>query len=226
MNPQLEKYFIPNEKASYKASNGKQHLVAAITYKGIKTERAEEAKKQSDLPAVSIEQTISYVNEFLDAIKGASTNRFKFNEIENEIELDDKIHKIVGNCIIVKDCEWKETKWNDPYDKKYDVIKDKFGLKNVWDLVWLKFSIKPNSNQRYLGVVALGNDINYSYSLSAGKLIKEVGHKWDESFVCIFPLTKEICRYKNRRQIETGVGNYLIDRSVPIIDFYSHNNFE
>lgn len=222
MNPQLEKYFIPNENASYIASNGKRYLVAAITYKGRKTERAKEAKKQSDRPTVSIEQTISYVNEFLDAIKGDSTNRFEIDEIE----LDDKIHKIVGNCIIVKDCEWKETIWNGPYDTKYDVIKDKFGLENVWDLVWLKFSIKPNSNQRYLGVVAVGNDINYSYSLSAGKLIKEVGHKWDESFVCIFPLTKEICSYKKRRQIETGVGNYLIDRSVPIIDFYSHNNFE
>lgn len=222
MNQRLEKYFTPNENASYIASNGKRYLVAAITYKGRKTERAKEAKKQIDRPAVSIEQTISYANEFLDAIKRNSPNKFEIDEIE----LDGKIHKIVGNCIIVKDCEWKETIWNGPYDTKYDVIKSKFGLENVWDLIWLKFSVNPNTNQKYLGVVALGNDINYSYDSSAGKLITEVGHEWDESFVCIFPLTEEILNCKNRRQIETGIGNYLIAQNVPIIDFYSHNNFE
>ncbi|MDV4151424.1 hypothetical protein R0131_11280 [Clostridium sp. AL.422] len=34
-----------------------------------------------------------------------------------------------------------------------------------------------------------------------------------------------IFKIKKRKEIETAVGNYLIDKGVPIIDYYSHNNF-
>lgn len=40
-----------------------------------------------------------------------------------------------------------------------------------------------------------------------------------------FPITQELLSVKNRKEIETGIGNYLEDRGVPIIDYYSHNNF-
>ncbi len=221
MREELEKYFIPNEEASYVNSNGERLLVAAISYRGKKTKRAQMAHVQSQLPAVSVEQIISHVNEFLDGLKDDVEKEISFSEIE----LDECKHKVTGNCIIVKGCNWQETIWNGPYDKKYDVIKEKFRLNNVWDIVWLKFSKVPNSPENYLGVVALGNDINYSYDLSAGKLLKEVGQEWDTSFVCIFPLTENLLKHKKRREIETGIGQYLIDKKVPIIDYYSHNNF-
>lgn len=220
MKKEFNKYFIPNDEASWVNTDGERRLVAAISYRGKKTKRNKMAHDQSALPTVPVEQIISYVNELLDALKDGER---EFNL--TEIELDGINHKVIGNCIIVENCKWKETIWNGTYDKKYDVIKEKFDLNSVWDIVWLKFSRVPNSDERYLGVVALGNDINFSYDSSAGKLLTEVGQEWDESFVCIFPLTKKILKYKKRREIETGVGNYLVDKGVPIIDYYSHNNF-
>ena len=222
MKREFDKYFIPNEEASWVNSDGERRLVAAISFRGKKTKRNIKAHEQSILPTVPVEQVISYVNELFDALKDNDEKEIDFSEIE----LDGIKHKIIGNCIIVEECKWQKTIWNGPYDKKYDVIKEQFCLKNVWDIIWLKFSRVPNSDERYLGVVALGNDINFSYDLSAGELLTEVGHIWDESFVCIFPLTNNVLQHKDRREIETGVGNYLIEKKVPIIDFYSHNNFD
>jgi predicted lipase len=75
----------------------------------------------------------------------------------------------------------------------------------------------------YLGVVAGSFDINFSYEKTAGRLVNSVGKVWDETFVLIFPLTKDILNGRKKTDIETAVGNYLIDKGVPIIDFYSHN---
>ena len=50
--------------------------------------------------------------------------------------------------------------WNgktyDRYDKKYDVIKEKFDLERVSDVLWLKFTDKG-----HLAVVAKSCDINW-----------------------------------------------------------------
>lgn len=221
MNKKLEKYFIPNKEASYVKKDGKRCLVAPISYKGKKTKRAMMAHIQRDLRPVSVDKTIAYVNSFLDELKTNSDKKYTFDKIE----LDGIEHTIIDNCIIVKGCKWDETIWKKSYDVKYDIIKKKFDLQNVWDIIWLKFAIDPDSQEKYLGVVALGNDISFSYKLSSGKLLIEVGQKWDESFVCIFPLTKDILNQNSRKSIETGIGNYLIENKVPIIDYYSHNNF-
>ncbi|MDD6299689.1 hypothetical protein [Hornefia butyriciproducens] len=211
----FDKYFIPNEEASFINNNGHRQLVAAISYRGKPTVRNIKAHKQSKLPTVSIDLIIQYINEFIDGITGSEHSSI------SKIELDGKKHKILGNCIIVEDCKWEKT-----YDKKYDVIKDVYDLQSIGDIVWIKFSKEPKTKDRYLGVVALSNDINFSLNVSSGKLITEVGHIWDESLVCIIPLTKEILSRKTRREMETGIGNYLEQsKHVPIIDYYSHNNF-
>lgn len=216
----FEKYFIPNKEASFINSNGDRQLVAAISYRGQKTVRNSKAHEQCMLPAISIELILQYINEFIDGITGREHNS------TSEIELDGKRHRILGNCLIVEGCKWKETVWGKPYDKKYDVIKEYYDLQNVTDIVWLKFSKEPKTNDRYLGVVALSNDINFSLNVSSGKLITEVGHIWDDSIVCIIPLTQEILAKRTRKEMETGIGNYLImSKHVPIIDYYSHNNF-
>ena len=144
----------------------------------------------------------------------------------NRIELDGIEHEVINNGIIVKSCNWKEPKWGGKrytfYDSKYDVIKKVFDLNYANDIIWLKFS-----SDGYLGVVADSFDINFKYDNSSGKLLKQLTpeKKWDENFVYIFPLTKELLKIKKRKEIETAVGNYLIDKGVPIIDYYSHNNF-
>lgn len=59
--------------------------------------------------------------------------------------------------------------------------------------------------------------------ISSSVLVEEAGEAWNKSFVMIFPMTPEILGNRTVDDLELGIGNYLIDRKVPIIDFYSHN---
>lgn len=104
-------------------------------------------------------------------------------------------------------------------DKKYTAIQKQYNLNFQKDLVWLKFT-----TDGYVGVVGDSSDINHSYTNTAGRLLKIVSKAWDPSNVFIFPITSEMLKYKTRKEIETGIGQYLISKGVPIIDFYSHNN--
>ena len=79
------------------------------------------------------------------------------------------------------------------------------------------------TDKGHLGVVAKSFDINFENDNTSGKLINEVGEKWDDSFVFIFPLAKEILNVYKKDDIERAIGNYLISKGIPIIDFYSHN---
>ena len=99
----------------------------------------------------------------------------------------------------------------------YTRIKNDYGLDDKKDIVWMKFT-KDN----YLGVVAVGNDINFNRGNSSGKILTALGKEWDESFLLLFPL-KNIPNDLNIHLIESGIGNYLISKNVPILDYYSHN---
>lgn len=66
----------------------------------------------------------------------------------------------VDNGILVRDNNWSSSHWNgktyDRYDKKYDVIKEKFDLERVSDVLWLKFTDKDNKD---------GNDVTDTKSM-------------------------------------------------------------
>ena len=38
----------------------------------------------------------------------------------------------------------------------------------------------------------------------------------------IFPMTSEILSNRSVGELELGIGNYLIDKGIPILDYYSH----
>lgn len=119
-------------------------------------------------------------------------------------------------------------------DKKfYEDISTKYNLKDMRDLVWMKFT-----KDGHLGVVAQGADINFqipdseeSFMVkkskhkwkynSSGILVKQLKTNWNTSFVLIFPLTN-IPKNYTRQEIECGIGNYIIEKGIPILDFYSH----
>lgn len=130
-----------------------------------------------------------------------------------------------------------------PSEVDYILLK-KFELDNEKDIVWIKLT-----EDGYIGVVAVSNDINFDippdasvydnkilkyneykkkdelvwqYN-SSGILVHKLKKKWNESLVLVFPL-KELrknCKY-SRHEIEMAIGNYLIEQQVPIIDYYSH----
>lgn len=167
------------------------------------TYRLDKAKEQASLPPVDVNVIVSYVNEFLEAIG--------MNEVEEPIMY-----------------------LSEPENIDYEKIQNDYRLADQRDIVWMKFT-----EDGYLGVVATSNDINFDIPSSgsdyhkkkynkwdyntAGILVHQLGKKWDESFVLVFPLSgiPDGC---TRGSLERAIGNYLIiEHKVPIIDFYSHN---
>ena len=73
-------------------------------------------------------------------------------------------------------------------------------------------------------VIYFFTDYDKNYT-TAGRINKSLGLEWDDSEVLIFPLNipSKIQGVLNRSDIESGIGNYLISKGVPILDFYSHN---
>lgn len=225
----LEKYFQKNKDAFYTNYKGEEKFRGVHKYYG-DTLRNDEASKQSKLPPTQICNVFSYVNEFIELLRTANGHYEKNVRFEPFV-LDNTIHTIMDNGILtmglkwdapIYDCKKKEyVEW----DYKYDVIKNKFNLGKPSDIVWIKFTTKG-----HVGVVAKSFDINFDRKTSDGQpisstvLVEEVEEAWDKSFVMIFPMTSEILGNRSVGDLELGIGNYLIDKKVPIIDFYSHNN--
>lgn len=216
----LQRYFHKDENAFYEKDNGDMGR-RSIHNRYDKT-RVNKAKEQSQLEPVAVSKVLAYVNEFLNFIK-LNNGTSKTIRV-GTIELDNAIHPILDNGIIAVGCNWtvpvyderskKYVKW----DSKYNVIKEMFSLADVRNIIWIKFT----ANGR-VGVVAQSFDINFDYDTTSGELVRKWDDGWDTSFVLIFPLTQDILKQYFRGDIETAIGNYLIEKNVPIIDYYSHN---
>jgi len=116
-------------------------------------------------------------------------------------------------CVIEVNLEEK------PINKKfYSELKDSYNLNDEKDIIWMKFTKKG-----YLGVVATSNDINFSTENTSGKIITMLEQEWDELYVVIIPLNFNNVDNLNRQRVESGLGNYLISKGVPILDYFSHN---
>lgn len=164
--------------------------------------RFDKAEEQAKLEAKKIQDIIDYTNEFLGLVG-----------------MNSAINPIIERKSFEKNL--------------YKEIKEKNNLKDKRDIVWMKFT-----EDGYLGVVATGNDINFQvpndlsdykekiskkkwkYNTS-GIIIHHLKKQWDESFVLIFPL-QNIPEKLKRGDIERRIGNYLIKKEVPILDFFSH----
>lgn len=99
----------------------------------------------------------------------------------------------------------------------YNDIKNKCDLNNKTHLIWMKFL-----QNGMLGVVAASNDINFNYNNTSGIILSKVNgsYKWNDSFVLLFPLSNITDGL--RKDLECAIGNYLISKGVPILDYYSH----
>lgn len=163
--------------------------------------RFNKAKEEAKKAVVPIEQIISHVNEFLDEIGVMPVDSPKM----------------------------------DPNEIDYARLKCDYQLEDERDLIWMKVTADG-----FLGVVAQSNDINFDIPQNAedynkrgkggrsweyntsGIIVHKLGKEWNRNFVLVFPLKINDKKY-NRHEIETAVGNYLIDKNVPILDYYSHN---
>lgn len=235
MNITIGKYFEKDKNGYYFNENKKEWLLKGVRCPNDRT-RNDKAAEQAALDPVPLGMVYFYINAFLRLIK--EDNGYKDENIKlDSIKLDGTDHVIVDNGITIRDNNnwllphWDETKKiYDIYDPKYDVIKSYFALERVSDLLWFKFTDKG-----HLAVVASSCDINWKDDTSCGFLVNEIGEKLDSSFAFVFPLTPQMFRTKAETNIlfrkytvsdiELAVGNYLIDKGVPIIDYYSHMGY-
>ena len=177
-----------------------------------------------------------------NTVHNGSTTRFRRAEEQAKIlpvdvdEITEVIYKEFSE-FIAKPIKYKITEsqieTNGVVTIDYKCLKDKYRLADERDIVWMKFT-KDN----YLGVVADSNDINFDipndrnmydekrenglwkYN-SSGILIHYLGKEWDSSFVLICPIIK-FPEGKNRHFIEKSIGDFLIEKNIPILDYYSH----
>lgn len=228
----IEKYLKIELAGFYQDKINGGYRLKGLGYAKDRT-REEKAMEQAELAPTSFSDVYAYINEFLDLLR--LTNGFdKKRIVLDTIHLGNKEHLIIDNGIIIRnELHWDQPRWNqqkityDRYDSKYDVIQAKFDLERVSDLLWFTFTDKG-----HLAVVAKSCDINWDYGKTCGQLVDSVGEKFDNRFVFVFPLTKEMIRTKadphskyrkyTTGDLECAVGNYLIEKGVPIIDYYSH----
>lgn len=221
MNNNINKYFIKDPETPLPVKDNDSNRWKKL--KDNSRKRGNKALQQVDEPPVPISRVLFYVNELLEYIKFDNAVKQKTIQIK-QIELDNTKQLIIDNGIIAVNCQWIDSSYDQKagkytyYDSKYDIIKTEFDLSYPNDIIWLTFT-----TDGYLGVVATSFDINFSYESTAGRLVNSVEKVWDETFVLIFPLTKDILNGRKKTDIETAIGNYLIEKGVPIIDFYSHN---
>jgi len=229
----ISRMITPDTDAFYDAGDGKKRMRSVRGYYG-DTLRNDKAKEQAELPASSISEVFSYVNEFIEMLrKEALGDSCEKIVCCKNFALGRGVQALrIDNGLIVTGNAWIPSKYGQKrHDHKYDVIAEEFGLSHYWDVVWIKFT-----STGHVRVVGKGTDIGGKQNekgedLSSVLLTKEVDQQLDESFVLIFPLTPDILNapqvknYQDRTgMVECGIGNYLISKGVPIIDYYSHNN--
>lgn len=206
MSELLGKYNFVDERAHYVAADGKKYAQSVHGNSYIRANMAIEQAKKDPVP---VEEIVRLVTGFLKDI-GIKT-------------ADDPVV-------------------HDPLKIDYKKIKETYGLADERDIVWMKFT-----EDGYLGVVAVSSDINFFYPFSAsdydlkyaafdkyqnryvnrwvfntsGIIIHKLNKKWDESFVLVFPLNGIPEGYE-RGDIECAVGNFLIEKGVPVLDYFSH----
>ena len=233
----IEEYLKIELAGFYLDSKKGEYRLKGLRYDKDRT-REKKAKEQAKLVPTSFSDIYAYINEFLDLLRltnGFDKKRIVLDTIHfgNKEHGNNKEHLIIDNGIIIRNEFWEPPRWNhqkgtyDSYDSKYEYIKAKFDLERVSDLLWFKFT-----DTRHLAVVAKSCDINWDYGNTCGQLVDYVGKKFDNSFIFVFPLTKEMIRTKadphskyrkyTTGDLECAVGNYLIEKGVPIIDYYSH----
>lgn len=161
---------------------------------------------------------------------------FRFNKAKSQAELKpesvERIIELTKYFLKRLNLESESHICIDLKDVDYSKIKLDYELHDARDIVWMKFT-----EDGYLGVVAMSNDINYDIPEqdefqdlttlkkkrnSSGIIIQKLNKKWNEEFVLIFPIKSKDGKI-SRSDIECGIGNYLIYNRVPILDFYSHN---
>lgn len=171
---------------------------SSVRYNPDSSSRIEKARQQAKMTTVPVETIAKYTNEYLAALGVEPVKKPKFDTPVDAT--DQELKKFLKTTL-------------------YETVHER-------DLIWMKFT-----SDGFLGVVAASTDVNFYIPSgeetdlrdwnTAGLIVHSLAKSWDRSFILAFPLLG-IPADLQCGGIEAGIGNYLIMRSVPILDFYSH----
>ena len=199
--------------------------------------RLKRAVEQKELRPRPKEEVIKYTIEFLNII-GIDTTKIPWEEVKTKMGEACKLKMKVNDEYV------EDRKYYEYIQKRHNLKIPRRGDYTDLDIVWMKFT-KEREGSGFLGVVAAGADINFDIPPSekcynetsdgkpktnannwkyntSGIIIDSLGKKWDEDSILVFPLEGIDTLELTRGDIECGIGNYLIDKGVPILDYYSH----
>ena len=168
----------------------------------------------------------SIKNRSLKKVPGVGEFNFRLDMARQQADLDTVDRQVIINHVNdflkmlgMKTVDEPRIKPKDGETRKFEYCKYNEECKE--DIVWIKFT-----DDNFISVIGTGCDISFSdyakKNTVAGIINTELHKEWDKSEVLIFPL-HNIPDGLNRSDIESGIGNYLISKGVPVLDYYSHN---
>lgn len=167
------------------------------------------AEIQANMKPVGIKTVKKYVLEFLYDVLGLGCGLPKGKMVYDYDKIDLTKPRQISYSTIFNECK-------------------AYGMKSISDIIWIRFT-----KSGHVAVVAASNDISYyendnktNEKMPSRKIISHLmamnrdNYGWSDR-ILIFPLCN-IPEGLMRSDIEAGVGNYLISKNVPILDYYSH----
>ena len=160
------------------------------------------------------------------------------SEFNKPIIEKSEILEILSNCLKEKGISGEILFINLTSEKiDYEQISKDHGTNGTGHIIWLQFS-----NSGHVAVVGAGKDIGFSRNENKGtwSILSKIPHvEWNKEEVIIIPvrgLDKDSYGLKNvhkhgnnilrcRNGVEHCIGEYLINKGVPILNYYQHWNY-
>ena len=209
-------YFKNNRKELYKYGRKGIEIFKA---------RCEKARCEQEKTTISREKIIEYVNEFLTALDVET-----IPSIYGKDDIDDlraPYSRFYFN--------YNKKKYNKRLKDKNDIVWMKFTksghLVVVATSADIKYSFEPfslNSEKKYSDDEYRKKYLGKKCTMSTiiihelGRQGKEKIEEWNDEFVLVFPLFNIKEKGFKRKDIESGIGKYLIYKNVPILNYFSH----
>lgn len=141
------------------------------------------------------------------------------NKAEHKKEIVNYVNEFLSSVMGMESI--KDPYYTPKKTKERRIEYSKINTENKENIVWIKFV-----ENGLISVIGTGCDIYFTDATkkrtTSGRINEKLKLNWDETIVLIFPL-KNIPDGLYRSDIESGIGNYLISKGIPILDFYSHD---
>lgn len=149
-----------------------------------------------------------------------------------------EVKKILSDCLKEKGISAEVLTINPLSEKiNYEQISEKYETNGAGHIIWVQFVISG-----HVAVVGAGKDIGFPKNENNGTwsiLSKLPNVEWDRSEVIIIPVReldqhsyglKNIHKHRNnilkcRNGVEHYIGECLIKKDVPVLNYYQHRNY-